>query len=691
MTDKARGADNLGARLAWMEDLMSQGNLLPHGISLDQIATGTGLDEILNTNSPPPSATSAAVPVPSDTASDQGIADAMDDCDDDDQGAYTTPTPVEPGPNCNSVGSIRDNCHSVATASRPEPRQTRATASHPTATALQSIGDLLHGQSPNSQRRSARAYVDAYFGDINRAYPFVDKERVLSTLSIMGDLIITSAPDYDVDAIILYLVMAIGCTTLQRTEAASDSVFTINYKDLIHRCMMQETTDTAQILLLLAIYSLFDPHGLPAAPIVDLLARQAVRLGLTRRHTANPGGHLLPAEEERAHRLFWSIYALDRTIAASTGMPAALRSINMDVPLPCITVDEFASPQRAEFISNLQVARHIIQLRILEDRVLYEIHLRDHKSTASLTREDRRSIASELQTAIENWYSSGCLLQSSELDDAAIHIRISWLASRYYNLLLLLYYPSHFNPPSISLLSPPELVSLAQKHIQAVSVRFHQRQLPLNYLTLCRSFPVCMVFMRACLGIGLDEPVVAKSEISICADILEAFPEKWSSAHRAASAVRQLLSPNASSTEGLNLSTTAATRSLSHSSPSAMSAATSAPRGAFFSESSRAWHIAIKSSLLELEEQILGRGSAFRHSEERWEDADITRQFGMSSTDPMPTWSDTPVAPAASAKAQSRVGLVNWGLYDPGSMSTGETDSLATFNPVGNFSVLDLI
>ncbi|KAJ3506911.1 hypothetical protein NM208_g16024 [Fusarium decemcellulare] len=396
-TDKARGADNLGARLAWMEDLMSQGNLLPHGISLDQIATGTGLDEILNTNSPPPSATSAAVPVPSDTASDQGIADAMDDCDDDDQGAYTTPTPVEPGPNCNSVGSTRDNCHSVVTASRPEPQQTCATASHPTATALQSIGDLLHGQSPNSQRRSARAYVDAYFGDINRAYPFVDKERVLSTLSIMGDLIITSAPDYDVDAIILYLVMAIGCTTLQRTEAASDSVFTINYKDLIHRCMMQETTDTAQILLLLAIYSLFDPHGLPAAPIVDLLARQAVRLGLTRRHTANPGGHLLPAEEERAHRLLWSIYALDRAIAVSTGMPAALSSINLDVPLPCITVDEFASPQRAEFISNLQVARHIIQLRILEDRVLYEIHLRDHKSTASLTRENLTAASSSRQ------------------------------------------------------------------------------------------------------------------------------------------------------------------------------------------------------------------------------------------------------------------------------------------------------
>ncbi|RSL79708.1 hypothetical protein CEP51_007154 [Fusarium floridanum] len=680
-----------------MEELISQGNLLPHGTTLDQVTTGTDLSEILNKASPPASA-----------SADQLVSDEacmVDDAQEEDQdegpetehegeqdyaAAITDSVSAHSDQNGDRSVDIGEGYSLLPTAS--ESQQEAQTYHHDPnsdvsqSSPLQATGNYLQGQSPNSRRRTARTYVDAYFRDINRAYPFVDREKVLSALNAMGDMVMPPAPDDDVKVVVLYLVMAIGCTTLQRTEAQGvDPCFVVDYKELMYRCMMQESIDSVQVLLLLAICSLFDPWCIPTVSLVDLLARQAVRLGLTRRHTADRGSRLLPAEAERNHRLFWSIYALDRTIAVSTGIPPALDSTNMDVPLPCITVDEFASTDRLEFTHTLQVSRHIIQLRILEDRVLHEVHLRDRKSTANLTRDDRRSIASDLRTAIENWYSNGCLLQSAETDDSIhIHIRISWLASRYYNLLLLLYYPSHFNPPSMSLLSQSELVSLAQKHIQAVSIRFHQRQLPLNHLTLCRLFPVCIIFMRASLGLGSDEPILARNEISTCADILESFPEKWTLARRAAAVVRQLLSPIASAADDVSPSNARGrTRGLSTGGPS---------HNHSLSDSGRAWRFAIKTSLVELEEQVLGRGSVFRSSYELWEEATIARQSQSSTADFSSSWSDG--ATASNGPTGITPGWDGWVMGDPAGISLGTDASglvLPDLNLAGGFSIYDLI
>lgn len=689
-----------------MEELMSQANLLPHGATLGQVETGTNLSEILTKVAPPSPIPAAQV----GTVDDACMDDAGNGDEDEEEmeepeepereeevAAPAQPAAQYPNQGGDTAISTREACNTLSTSPEAQQEPTRdsqrhrqvpySDISHSNPTTLQTMAPIFQSESPTTQHRTARAYVDAYFQDIHRVYPFVDRDKVISTLNATGDVIRPSTPDDDVDMVVLYLVMAIGCTTLQRTDAQDlEPCFAVNYKDLMSRCIVQESADSVQVLLLLAIHSLFDPWGFPTASLIDLLARQAIRLGLTRRHTADWGVRLLPAAEEHSHRLFWSIYALDRTIAFSTGMPVALNSTNMDIPLPCITVDEFASPRRVEFTQTLQVARHIIQLRILEDRVLHDIHLRSHKSTASLTRDDRRSITSNLRTVIENWYSNGCLLQSAEPDDAAIHIRISWLASRYYNLLLLLYYPSHFNPPSAPLLSQSELVSLAQKHIQAVSVRFHQRQLPLNHLTLCRLFPVCMIFMRASLGLGSDESILAKNEISTCADILEAFPEKWTRAHRAAAAMRQLLSPLASTYDD-------STPSNVGDGPRAMSK--SSVQGESFSDTGRAWRFAIKTSLVELEGQVLGRGSAFWQSKELWEDASVVKQSQSSTTDHSTNWSDAIGVSNGSAHARPTSGWDGSGAETPSLATLGggsQSGLLAeSFNSFENFSIYDLL
>jgi hypothetical protein len=338
----------------------------------------------------------------------------------------------------------------------------------------------------------------------------------------------------------------------------------------------------------------------------------------------------------------------------------------MDIPLPGITVEEFASPDCAEYTSMLQTARHLIELRKLEDKVLHRIHLRDRAETVSLTPSDRRIIAEDLRTEIEDWYSNGCLLKSAGADDIQIHIRISWLAARYYNLLLLLYYPSRSSPTGTApLLSRGELASLAQKHVQANAVRFRQRQLPLNHVTLCRLFPVCMVFLHCFLASqgtrgGGPPPVDVGEEVSICADMMASYPAHWTQAHHAAAVVRQLAS--------------------------LVGTAQPFPRAGgswALSESDRAWRLAIKTRLTELTQQVLGKGSAYRLVDD-WEDAVGAAGVGQHMAgaslhfDPQP-------APGQGAGLMGLGGMSFEGPHEL-DLSLSESDVAA-----GAFSIMDFL
>ncbi|KAI1862367.1 uncharacterized protein JN550_010229 [Neoarthrinium moseri] len=387
---------------------------------------------------------------------------------------------------------------------------------------------------------AARRFVDAYFRNVNRAYPFVDRNKVLRDMETLGDC---AKRQRDPDSTLLYLIMAIGCTTLQRAgQIPSDTTlkFEVAYADIIQECLCREGVESIQILVLLALYSLFDPLGPSAWSIVGIVARQAMLLGLTRRSSDEKS--LPPISIELQHRLLWSIYVLDRMLATSLGLPSALADENMDVPLPGLTVDEFASPDRSQFASILQTSRHVIMLRQMESRIMDQIHLLKHSKISSLTHADRRSILQDMRADIENWYSNGCLVSPLEPDNVPIHNSITWLSARYYYLLILLYYPSHFNSFGCGV-SIPELLRFAQKHIQSSSVLFQQRQLPLNRVTLCRMFPVGLVFMHCCVTGAQDcTSFTARDEVTMMVNILEAFSEGWANAHRAAQILRQFLS-----------------------------------------------------------------------------------------------------------------------------------------------------
>lgn len=396
---------------------------------------------------------------------------------------------------------------------------------------------VIHQRLPPNA--AARRFVDAYFRNVNRAYPFVDRNKVLNDLETLGDF---PQRKQDADSTLLYLIMAIGCTTLQRAgqvPAGTTSKFDVAYSDIIQECLCREGIESIQILVLLALYSLFDPSAPSAWSLVGIASRQAMLLGLTRRSTDTRT--LSATDIELRHRLLWSIYVLDRMMATSLGLPAALADENMDVPLPGLTIDEFASPARSQFASVLQTSRHVITLRQMEGRILEQVHLSKQSRISSLTQADRRSILQDMRAEIENWYSNGCLVSPLEPDNVPIHNSITWLSARYYYLLILLYYPSNFNSFG-SVVSKSERLRFAQKHVQSSSVLFQQLQLPLNRVTLFRMFPVGLMLIHGFVACTAEcVPFPARDEVNMLITVLDAFPDGWIDAHRASQILRQFL------------------------------------------------------------------------------------------------------------------------------------------------------
>lgn len=409
----------------------------------------------------------------------------------------------------------------------------------PIVQAVLTTSDTPHDPEPHSHIATAlntqypAKYVDAYFNNVHRAYPLLDKNQTKARAKAL--------PHYELwTDDIVNLVMAIGSTTLVRAgKLAADESFhlAVPYMTILNKHLLHPTLEGLQVFTLLSLYSLFDTTGPSTWTIVGILTRQAAAFGLSRTSPSSEG--LDPQARELRNRLFWSIFVLDRMVAVSVGHDAGLVDHNMVVPQPAVTVLEFASQCRAKHASLLQLNRHIIELRQLEHRILLSVHLRNHAELSKLTLPDRKAISSELRSAIDNWYSHACLVSMPEADNIPIHSTITWVNARYYNLLVLLYFPCHFNSQA-RYATTKELLSHVSKLINYNRILLDQRQLPLNHVTLGRMLAVCMVLLH-CFAVAHPRTYIAQAQLTSCVDTLRAFPAAWFSAHQASGIMTEFM------------------------------------------------------------------------------------------------------------------------------------------------------
>ncbi|RDW82596.1 hypothetical protein BP6252_03708 [Coleophoma cylindrospora] len=384
---------------------------------------------------------------------------------------------------------------------------------------------------------AGRAFVNAYFRHIHRAYPFMDKAKLLEDVEAMGDMLTSGIENISTN---LYMVMALGCYTMTRAGQVSDTIsakFKISQQGMLQ--VMQKSLsrpkdiESVQTLLLLGLYCLFDPTGLSPYMITALLASQVMSLGLSRKSL--PEQWVLPSEIEMRHRLFWSIFTLDRMVSVSSGLPFNLHDENTDLPLPGLTVEEFNGPDKGYHALILQVHRQVVSLRQLEETLVQKVHLTNATTIALMPQSERHSTLQALRFRIDEWYRTGCLLTPmEETDQIPFHNTIPWLNHRYQNLMLLLYSPSNLNQV-ISADHFGELEKSLQKYIQLSSVLIQKRHLPLNWVTLCRFVAICPLLLYCLMRRQYEQAASPlKDENKVCAEILEAFPERWRFAKRSA-------------------------------------------------------------------------------------------------------------------------------------------------------------
>jgi len=392
--------------------------------------------------------------------------------------------------------------------------------------------EVLPSNHSLRQDAAARRFVDAYFRNVHRAYPFIDRNKIMHGLEAVGDM---SRWPRNVDSALLYLVMAVGCTSLQRAGQVPEDTsarFEIVYADIIQECLHKEGLASVQMLLLLALYSLFDPVGPSAWSIVGIASRQAVSIGLALKISSVRDRD--PLQAEQRHRLFWSLYVFERMMATSLGLPVDQVSKNTHVPLPALTVEEFASVDRPNFAQTLRTSRQVIQLRQIEEQIMQQVHL---GNTCNPRANSDAAALEDIRTTVEDWYSSGCLASGPEEDNVPVHNSVTWLSARYYYLLLLLYCPKGFSLAG-QLVPSSELLGYAQRHIQSQFALWQQRQLPLNRVTLYRFLPVGTILM-SCLSSGGSTVLAALEDVAVLIRMLESFSERWRVAVEAAAIIQE--------------------------------------------------------------------------------------------------------------------------------------------------------
>lgn len=378
---------------------------------------------------------------------------------------------------------------------------------------------------------SVRELVDGYFRHVHKAYPFVDQGQVLRDIgdspSQLGDSSQSLSP-------LTYMLSVIGCVTLHRAGKLSDDVLAsirVPYEELTSQCMSDLSIDSIGMLMLLAIYSTFDPSGISPWIVIGLAGRHAIVLGLNRKASGESG--LTLQEVEQRNRLFWSIYALDREIAASYGLPMAVNDENINVPLPSVTIDEYASASRVQLSKILQVCRNAIALRDLEGKILQKVHLANPISTLNIGMADRQAIISQFLSQLDDWYANGCLLSQSENDEISFHDNIPWLNARYHGVLILLHYPSRFN----AYYSREQLSSLRtsiRRCVQCSAVLLRQQHLMLHHNTLNKVLVICLLLVF-CLMQGSPEVVQVgevREDVASCIEILQGYTDRWKLAKR---------------------------------------------------------------------------------------------------------------------------------------------------------------
>lgn len=460
------------------------------------------------------------------------------------------------------------------------------------------------GSYKTIERALLDRFIAAYFKHNHRLFPMIDKIAFLNRVAVLRSFDDIANAGFDDTFIFqLFMIMAIGCTTLQRAGMLSDNEGNISehlaflamkkFKSVIHL----QDIDTVRCLLLLGIYSFFEPRGSSSWTISGVIMRLSIGLGLNRAIVRRKLDKMLPMEIENRNRVFWSAYNFERLVTTELGR------------LSCIADEEINIPQPKAFYEgekeDIEVTNLIITLRRISGKIWNKVHS-VAVSRLDLSSEDRQKIINDLRQELDNVYLLECenrkkrhrtsepdengslkqefivvdsdalgALNIPDTDLEGIHDDFSllagkslnatseqqqqqqqqessstignnisfhssdiWLSMRYAQLQILLHRPSALvpKPPLESLGVLGEFCLQALKNTYTL---YKKKLLPLNWITLFRTLTICNTVLY-CLCEWSIDLIESKIEIQQCVEILQHFGAKWVFAGKCADVFQQI-------------------------------------------------------------------------------------------------------------------------------------------------------
>lgn len=370
----------------------------------------------------------------------------------------------------------------------------------------------------------------------------MDKDWFLSEAEPLMDSIVRQSIDMNLKSLRLYLTMALGYTIFaQKGELPGNHdisvVFRIPYHDVVQLCLESPSITAVQVLLLLTFFATHDPAGWSPWTLTAILTREAISCGLDTKVVFE--SDVSRKDIEDRYRLFWSIFSVDRFVSVTYGLPFALGN-NIKIPLPGIMADELEL-QPQDNILTLQIARHSIALRELEGKVLSRIHLETYRGTDQVPDSRHgQHVIRDFRLLADNWYTQGCLYARMDTYEGPMHNTIAWLTANYHRVLLLLYYPSNFNPCSSSSESL-HLQHAVRKYVECMFVQFENKHFPPTRIAqgrlviICRGILHCYSTCQATAQRTELEGTIVK-----CITILGTFGPRWILATRCYAVLERL-------------------------------------------------------------------------------------------------------------------------------------------------------